>query len=133
MYLVNIINHIHQLLMYLKSDLLLIIVTEMCTILLFEHLNIENKLHVFEQYIKEKVIVSLAQFVWTMHKICKVWGSNPDHHQKIYIKEKMRFPYHQLQGSRNYECSESCYVRVTNKPPNNAKQIGRSQEVGNHV
>jgi len=50
-----------------------------------------------------------------------------------YIEEKMRFTYHQLQGARNYECSESCYVRVTNKPPNNAKQIGRSQEVGNHV
>jgi len=23
------------------------------------------------------VIVSLAQLIWTMHKICKVWGSNP--------------------------------------------------------
>jgi len=26
--------------------------------------------------------VSLAQLVWTMHKICKVRGSNPGHHQK---------------------------------------------------
>jgi hypothetical protein len=23
-----------------------------------------------------------TQFVWTMHKICKVWGSNPGHDQK---------------------------------------------------
>jgi len=28
------------------------------------------------------VLVSLAQLVWTMHNICKVRGSNPDHHQK---------------------------------------------------
>jgi hypothetical protein len=28
------------------------------------------------------VLVSLAQLVWTMHKICKVWGSNLGHHQK---------------------------------------------------
>jgi len=26
--------------------------------------------------------VSLTQLVKTMHNICKVWGSNPDHHQK---------------------------------------------------
>jgi hypothetical protein len=28
------------------------------------------------------VLVSLTQLVWTMHKICKVWGSNLSHHQK---------------------------------------------------
>jgi hypothetical protein len=28
------------------------------------------------------VLVSLTQLVWTMHKICKVWGSNPGHHKK---------------------------------------------------
>ena len=26
--------------------------------------------------------LSLAQLVWIMHNICKVWGSNPEHHQK---------------------------------------------------
>ena len=30
------------------------------------------------------VHVSLTQLVWTMHKICKVRGSNLDHHQKKY-------------------------------------------------
>ena len=29
------------------------------------------------------VHVSLAQLVWTMHKICKVRDSNPGHHKKI--------------------------------------------------
>jgi len=29
------------------------------------------------------VLVSLARLVGTMHNICKVRGSNPDHHQKI--------------------------------------------------
>jgi len=28
------------------------------------------------------VLVSLAQLVWTMHKICKVRGSNLGHHKK---------------------------------------------------
>jgi hypothetical protein len=28
------------------------------------------------------VLVSLARLVWTMHKVCKVRGSNPGHHQK---------------------------------------------------
>ena len=28
------------------------------------------------------VFVSLAQLVWTMHNICKVYGSNPDHKKK---------------------------------------------------
>jgi len=28
------------------------------------------------------VLVSIAQLVWTMHKICKVRDSNPGHHQK---------------------------------------------------
>ena len=30
----------------------------------------------------EKVLVSLAQLVWIMHNICKVCGSNPNHHKK---------------------------------------------------
>jgi len=46
---------------------------------------IDNVL-IFEFYIlleeKQTVFVSLTQLVWTMHKICKVRGSNPDHHQK---------------------------------------------------
>jgi hypothetical protein len=31
------------------------------------------------------VLVSLTQLVWTMHNICKVWGSSPDHHKKKVI------------------------------------------------
>ncbi|AES79901.1 hypothetical protein MTR_7g074470 [Medicago truncatula] len=31
------------------------------------------------------VLVSLAQLVRTMHNICKVRGSNPDHHRKKMI------------------------------------------------
>jgi hypothetical protein len=31
------------------------------------------------------VLVSLAQLVGTMHKICKVRGSIPRHHQKYYL------------------------------------------------
>ena len=30
--------------------------------------------------------MSLTQFVWTMHKICKVRGLNPNHHQKTIKK-----------------------------------------------
>jgi len=45
------------------------------------------------------VIVSLAQLIQTMHKICKIRGSNPEHHQKvqsscvheIYESRKLRF------------------------------------------
>jgi len=29
------------------------------------------------------VFMSLAQLVWTMHNICKVWGSSSDYHKKI--------------------------------------------------
>jgi len=36
---------------------------------------------------KKKVLVSLAQLVRTIHNICKVRGSNPDHHQKKYNKK----------------------------------------------
>ena len=28
------------------------------------------------------VLVSLTQWVGTMHNICKVWGLKPDHHKK---------------------------------------------------
>ena len=28
------------------------------------------------------VLVNLTQLVWTMHNVCKVQGSNPDHQQK---------------------------------------------------
>ena len=34
--------------------------------------------------IQKTVLVSLAQLVRTMHNICKVWGSNLDHHKKKY-------------------------------------------------
>jgi uncharacterized membrane protein len=38
-----------------------------------------------------KILVSLAQLVWTMHKICKVRGSNPDHHQKKYPLQNIHY------------------------------------------
>jgi len=28
------------------------------------------------------VLVMIVQLLWTMYKICKVWGSNPGHHKK---------------------------------------------------
>jgi len=30
--------------------------------------------------------MSLAQLIWTMNKICKIRGLNPDHHQKKRYK-----------------------------------------------
>ena len=37
------------------------------------------------------VLVSITQLVWTMHNICKVRGSNPDHHQKKYGPSKLYY------------------------------------------
>jgi hypothetical protein len=37
--------------------------------------------------LKKLVLMSLAQLVWTMHNICKVRGSNPDHHKKKIFKK----------------------------------------------
>ena len=34
--------------------------------------------------------MSLAQLVETMHKICKVWGSNPGHHKKKKLHFKLQ-------------------------------------------
>jgi len=41
---------------------------------------------VYFRYIKTFVLVSLAQLVWTMHKICKVRGSNSGHQKKKIYK-----------------------------------------------
>ena len=32
------------------------------------------------------VLANLVQLVWTMHNICKVRGSNPDHQKKKKIE-----------------------------------------------
>ena len=37
---------------------------------------------------KRNVLVSLAQLVGTMHKICKVRDSNPDHYQKKKVDKR---------------------------------------------
>ena len=66
------------------------------------------------------VLVSLAQLVWTMHNICKVQGSNPEHHKKkdshvisiyfyirygfevgIYISTTATYPYFKIGKNPN--------------------------------
>ena len=40
---------------------------------------------------KQNVLVNIAQFIWTMHNICKVWGSNLGHHKKIKMKDILSY------------------------------------------
>jgi hypothetical protein len=40
-------------------------------------------------YTLKTVLMSLAQLVWIMHKIWKIWGSNPDHQKKIHIEDRI--------------------------------------------
>ena len=34
---------------------------------------------------KKNVLVNLAQLVGIMHRMCKVWGSNPNYHKKKMV------------------------------------------------
>ena len=45
---------------------------------------IENKKVLLLEY-SYTILVSLVQFVGIIHNICKVWGSNLDHHKKKKI------------------------------------------------